>query len=164
MTPFRNLAGLLLAVALSGVSQGAAAEVFRCKNAAGAVEFSDRPCSDQASGRKNAKGAQCQGPDGQWYPYGDQRCVATGPAPGSETAQDQEKAEATRYLRCATLRAKPDKLRDTAFSAFREICVDAPGEPQQERGPTGPRTRWEFRSYELDLYTQGDRIIDFRKH
>lgn len=165
MMSFRNLAGLMLALGLSCIPQQAAAEVFKCKNASGAVEFQDHPCMDasnRASG-KSSRGAQCQGGDGQWYPYGDERCVSTGPA-GVDPVREKEKADADRYMRCASLRGKADKLRDTGFTAFREACTDAPDSQQQERGPNGPRTRWVFRGYEFDLYTQGDRIVDVRRH
>lgn len=166
MMSFRNLAGLMLAFALFCPSQQAAAEVFKCKTASGAVEFQDHPCMDasnRASGGKNSRGAQCQSSDGQWYPYGDERCVSTGPTPG-DSQREKEKADADRYMRCASLRGKAEKLRDTGFTAFRETCTDAPDSQQQERGPNGPRTRWVFRGYEFDLYTQGDRIVDIRRH
>ena len=164
MMSFRNLASPLLALALLCLPQLAAAEVFRCKNASGDTEFRDRPCTDASSqaARKNSRGAQCQSADGQRYPYGDERCVSTGPT-GVDPVREKEKADADRYMRCASLRGKAEKLRDTGFTAFREVCADAPDSQQQERGPTGPRTRWVFRGYELELFTQGDRIVDVRQ-
>jgi len=167
MMPFRNLAGLLLAAALLGPSPEAAAEVFRCKNASGAVEFQDRPCkdaADQASSRRGGSGPRCMGGDGQWYPYGDARCEASGTQAGSSAAQEQEKAEAERYLRCLAVRGKAEKLVGTVFSSFRQVCDAAPDAQKPENGPDGARIRWVFRSsYDLDIYTQGDRIMEIRK-
>ncbi len=166
MTPFRNLAGLLLAAALLGPSPQAAAEVFKCKTPSGAVEFQDHPCkdaADQASSRRGG-GPRCMGGDGQWYPYGDDRCSASGTQAGASAAQEQEKAEAERYLRCLAVRGKPEKLLGTVFSSFRQVCDAAPDAQKPETRPEGASIRWVFRSsYDMDIYTQGDRIIDIRK-
>ena len=166
MMSLPNLAGLLVVALLLAPTPEAAAEVFKCKNASGAVEFQDRPCkdaADQRSGRRNSGGPRCMGGDGQWYLYGDARCAATAPQAGNGAAQAQEKAEAERYLRCLNVRGKPERLPGTVFSNFRQVCDTEPEAQFAEKGPEGPRTRWVFRSYDLDIYTQGDRIVDVRK-
>lgn len=166
MMSFRNLAGLLLGVALFCPLQDAAAQVFKCKNAGGAVEFQDHPCkdADAAASRRNVSGPRCMGGDGQWYPYGDARCEASAsPQGGGGAAQAQEKAEAERYLRCLNVRGKPEKLPGTVFSTFRQVCDAEPDAQFAENSPDGARTRWVFRSYDLDIYTRGDRIVDVRK-
>ncbi len=168
MMSFRNLAGLLLGVALLCPTQDAAAQVFKCKTPSGAIEFQAYPCtagtSADGKGRARINGPSCMGGDGQWYPYGDARCEASAtPQGGGGAAQAQEKAEAERYLRCLNVRGKPEKLPGTVFSTFRQLCDAEPEAQFAEKGPEGPRTRWVFRSYDLDIYTQGDRIVDVRK-
>ncbi|MDM4769627.1 hypothetical protein QT386_05420 [Solimonas sp. SE-A11] len=167
MMSFRNLAGLLLGVALLHPAQDATAQVFKCKTPSGAIEFQAYPCtagtSADGKGRNKINGPSCMGGDGEWYPYGDARCMPTASQGGSAANQQEEKAQAERYLRCLNVRGKPEKLPGTVFSTFRQLCDAEPEAQFAEKGPDGARTRWVFRSYDLDIYTQGDRIVDVRK-